>query len=66
MEYIINDYKGDNKKNFSKYGLKVFDKEGNEYHIGLNQFGELEITGNDGNLIVHPRYANQVLIKTQN
>lgn len=30
-----------------------------------NPFGELEITTNDGNILINPRYANQIIIKTE-
>lgn len=51
--------------NNAKRGLTVVDGNDNEYLIQLNSFGQLEITSFDGNILVNPRYLNQILIKTE-
>lgn len=55
-EYIFND---------ARYGLTIVDGNNNEYLIQLNSFGQLEITSHGGNILVNPRYSNQILIKTE-
>lgn len=65
MKYKERDFKDHSEIKEVKYGLNIYDGKGNEYIISVNPLGEIEITANDGNLIVNPRYANQVIIKQE-
>lgn len=65
MKYKERDFSDNSEIKEMKYGLEVYDGKGNEYIININPLGEIEITANEGNLIVNPRYANQIIIKTE-
>lgn len=49
----------------AKSGVEVYDGKGNIYLIRLNKFGELEINGTDGSLIIEPYMSNEIIIKTR-
>lgn len=65
MKYNETTYPLENNTKEADFGIVVYDGKGNQYHIDINPSGELEITANDGNLLVNPRYANQIIIKTE-
>lgn len=65
MIYNETDYLSEEDKKETKYGIDIYDGKGNQYHINTNPFGELEITTHDGNILINPRYANQIIIKTE-
>nr|DAY73301.1 MAG TPA: hypothetical protein [Caudoviricetes sp.] len=65
MKYKERDFKDDTEVKEIDYGLEIYDGKDNKYVINVNPFGEIEITSSIGNLIVNPRYANQIIIKTE-
>lgn len=46
-------------------GIYVWDGNGEEYRICVNQFGDLEIYSNHANILVKPCVANHIVIKTE-
>ena len=48
-----------------KNGIRVFDGDGNEFIVNLNNLGELEINGLNEGLCIIPQYGNQIVIKKQ-
>lgn len=66
MKYKIRDFIDDTEvKDLADYGIEIYDRKGNKYIINENPLGEIEITSAMSNLIVNPRYANQIIIKTE-
>ena len=62
--HIINHRCGDDEIEV-KNGIRVFDWDGNEFIINLNNFGELEINGLNEGLCIIPQYGNRIVIKKQ-
>lgn len=62
--YIINHHCGDDEIEV-KNGIRVFDGDGNEFIVNLNNLGELEINGLTEGLCIMPQYGNQIVIKKQ-
>lgn len=46
-------------------GIYVWDGNGEEYRISVNQFGDLEIYSSRANILVKPCVANHIVIKTE-
>lgn len=46
-------------------GIYVYDKDGNQYHIKLDNFGGLELSSTDGKLSIEPSYGNLIYVKTK-
>lgn len=65
MKYKERDFKDDTEVKEIDYGIEIYDGKDNKYVINVNPFGEIEITLSIGNLIVNPRYSNQIIIKTE-
>lgn len=61
---VINHRYGDDEIEV-KNGIRVFDGDGNEFIVNLNNFGELEINGLNESLCIIPQYGNQIVIKKQ-
>lgn len=61
---VINHRYGDDEIEV-KNGIRVFDGDGNEFIVNLNNFWELEINGLNEGLCIIPQYGNQIVIKKQ-
>lgn len=61
---VINHRYGDDEIEV-KNGIRVFDGDGNEFIVNLNNLGELEINGLNEGLCIIPQYGNQIVIKKQ-
>lgn len=62
---VINHRCGDNEIEV-KNGIRVFDGDGNEFIVNLNNLGGgLEINGLNEGLCIIPQYGNQIVIKKQ-
>lgn len=44
----------------------VEDKDGNQYDIQIDKFGGIEITSNDGCLLIEPHCGNNITLKAIN
>lgn len=65
MKIQVIDYSNEQPVLESKNGVYVWDGNGEEFRITLNQFGQLEIYANHSNILVKPNVANHITIKTE-
>lgn len=48
----------------SRCGLFIYDEDNNEYHVNINNNGDIRITSHDGTLTIIPQSMNQIIIKS--
>lgn len=55
---------GEEEMQQSRCGLFIYDEDNNEYHVNINEKGDIRITSHSGTLTINPQSMNQIILKS--